>query len=694
MQLSDPILKMTGVGPKLADLLKKCHIETVQDLLFHLPYRYQDRTRVTAIRDLRDHDWAVIEGTIIRHEIRPGKRKQLICYVQDLSHIMRMRFFHFYSDLKETLAVGQTIRLFGEVRWISNHFEVVHPEFEIFNHSHQPTLEETLTPIYSTTQGVSQKKLRQLIDSALHYTDEAQLEIVPQSLIQTIEGELNVAASLQDSLHFLHHPPPSAAIDLLDAGQHPCQLRLALEELLSHHLSFKRLREATYKDKAIPLAEATQLTTTFLDNLPFEPTNAQKRVLREIHRDLNKPHPMYRLVQGDVGSGKTLVAALSCLPCIEHGGQIALMAPTELLAEQLHRNFSNWFEPLGIPVKLLLGKQTAKQKREVLQTLAEPTTLIAVGTHALFQQDVIFANLQYIIIDEQHRFGVKQRLALQEKGMQAQTKPHQLIMTATPIPRTLAMTQYASLDVSIIDELPPGRTPIQTAVIDGQKRDLVIERLKHAFSENKQAYWVCTLVEESEKLQCQAAEAAHALLSEQLADYKIGLVHGRMKAKDKLQTMQAFLAHELDLLVATTVIEVGVDVPNASLMIIENAERLGLSQLHQLRGRVGRGSQQSHCLLLYQTPLSQQSQARLQTIRQSTDGFTIAEEDLKLRGSGEIIGTKQTGLRQMRVANFHQHHLLLAKVPKLSKTFSKQCPDKVTPLITRWLADGEKYVAS
>lgn len=689
MQLSDPITKMAGIGPKLADILAKCHVKQIQDLIFHLPYRYQDRTRITPIRDLRDHDWAVVEGVIIRQQLIPSKRRQLLCYLQDLSHIIRLRFFHFYPELTQSLAEGCTIRAFGEVRWINNHFEMVHPEFQIISDGITLEMSEYLTPIYPSTQGLSQKKLRQLIDTALTLVRQDDLELLPDQLL----NHFNLP-TLKESVHFLHHPPPNISLSLIEEGQHPCQLRIALEELLGHHLSFQRIRKQTQQKKAKPQPLAENLKKQFLENLPFSPTQAQQRVLTAIEADLKQTKPMYRLIQGDVGSGKTLVAALSSLPCLNAKAQVALMAPTELLAEQLHRNFQHWFEPLGYEVLLLLGKQTAKTKRETLAKLEQPLPLVIVGTHALFQQDVKFSNLQLIIIDEQHRFGVKQRLALQEKGSNEDYWPHQLIMTATPIPRTLAMTQYASLDVSIIDELPPGRTPITTAVIDNNKRPHIIERLSQAFKEKKQAYWVCTLIEESETLQCQTAEETHKLLSELLSPFRVGLVHGRMKAKEKLQAMQDFLNHELDLLVATTVIEVGVDVPNASLMIIENAERLGLSQLHQLRGRVGRGSAQSHCILLYQTPLSQQSQTRLQVIRSSNDGFLIAEEDLKLRGSGEIIGTKQTGIIHMKIANFRQHHHLLTKIPALSAELCQQYPANVNPLIKRWLADGERYVSS
>lgn len=689
MQLTDPITNISGVGPKLAELLLKCQIKKIQDLLFHLPYRYQDRTRITPIRDLRNHDWTVIEGQVIHQEEKPGKRRQFIVHLQDHSHTMQLRFFHFYPELKHSLAEGNIIRAFAEVRHIKDHFEMVHPDFHVIGEAHNPSMEEHLTPIYSTTQGLTQKKLRQLIDNALTLLKENIEELLPAELI----ASLNLP-TLKDSLHFLHHPPPNAPLYLMEEKEHPCQQRLAIEELLSHHLSFRRIRKMSEQKKATPQKLNAPLKTLFLKQLPFTPTAAQSRVITDVENDLQKKFPMHRLIQGDVGSGKTLVAALSALPCLQNNGQVALMAPTELLAEQLFKNFTHWFEPLEIETLLLLGKHTAKQKKENLALLLENKPLIIIGTHALFQQDVHFANLQLIIIDEQHRFGVKQRLALQEKGKNNTHWPHQLIMTATPIPRTLAMINYTNLDISIIDELPPGRTPIQTAVLEGSKRALIIERLRKAFADKKQAYWVCTLVEESEVLQCEAAEETQKTLSSLLAPYKIGLVHGRMKAKEKSEAMQAFIDHKIDLLVATTVIEVGVDVPNASLMIIENSERLGLSQLHQLRGRVGRGSEQSFCILLYQLPLSKNSRARLEAIRSTTDGFKIADEDLKLRGSGEIIGTKQTGLVQMKVANFQQHQSLLKTIPELSFALCHHYPEHIEPLIERWLGDGERYINS
>ncbi len=691
MILDKPVTTLPGVGEKLAAILAKCQIHSVSDLLFHLPYRYQDRTRITPICDLRDHDYAVIEGTVIESQVTNGAKKQLLVTIADKSELIQIRYFHFYPKLKASLAVGKSIRAFGEVRLRGNMPMMAHPELQCISDKFIEPINETLTPIYSSTKGLSQQKLRKLTELALALLnrESADFELLPPSLL----SKLNYP-SLVNSLEFLHHPPPDAPVPLILDNQHPCQLRLAFEELLSHRLSFLELRQKLKQKKSFALTKKAKLKKALLDHLPFKPTNAQARVVEEIEKDLQLTSPMYRLVQGDVGSGKTLVAALASLFVIENQKQVALMAPTELLAEQHLANFQKWFDLLGLKLVLLLGKQTKKERKLALSQLLSGEAQMAIGTHALFQDDVAFHSLGLVIIDEQHRFGVKQRLKLQEKGQLEDHWPHQLIMTATPIPRTLAMTQYASLDMSVIDELPPGRTPIQTVVLDNVKRPQVIERLRHAFHDKKQAYWVCTLIEESETLQCQTAEETQALLLEELAPYKVGLVHGRMKGKEKTAMMQAFLHHELDLLVATTVIEVGVDVPNASLMIIENAERLGLSQLHQLRGRVGRGSEKSHCVLLYQSPLSQVAKKRLKIMRETNDGFVIANEDFKLRGSGEIIGTKQSGSVPMRIAELHNHQTVLNKVNDASDYLHQHHAELIQPLIKRWLGDKQKYSES
>jgi ATP-dependent DNA helicase RecG len=679
---------LPSVGPKLASLLHKCRINTIQDLLFHLPYRYQDRTRITPIADLREQDWAVVQGTIIQQEVKRGRKNQLICYLQDSSHCMVLRFFYFNQSLKRAYEVGTTLRAFGQLRLMGSHLEMVHPECHVLQADTLPSMEETLTPIYSVTHGLTQTRLRQLTNHALTLMENEPMELLPTQLLESYQFP-----ELKDCLHFLHHPPPDANIDLIQACQHPAQMRLAFEELLSHHLSVKQLRLEINTKHAHALAPAASLKKKFISQLPFKLTNAQKRVSLEIEDSLKKTTPMYRLIQGDVGSGKTLVAALSTLPAILAKSQVALMAPTELLARQHFETFSTLFKPLEINVLLLTGKQTAKLKKENQVKIKTGEAQIIIGTHALFQKNIDFHDLSLVIIDEQHRFGVEQRLSLTSKGQKGNSFPHQLIMTATPIPRTLAMTQYANLDISVIDELPPGRTPIKTAVFDSQKRDDLILRLKVAFKEGKQAYWVCTLIEESETLQCQNAEETAARLKKDLKPYQVGLIHGRMKPDEKNTIMNDFLQKKTDILVATTVIEVGVDVPNASLMIIENAERFGLSQLHQLRGRVGRGSVQSHCVLLYQTPLSHDAKKRLHVIRDSTDGFVISEEDLKIRGSGEVLGTKQTGLTQLKVANLEKHQTLLDKIAKASALLENN-PECVKKLIRRWLGDGEKYLNS
>lgn len=688
MPLQQLTTSLPGVGPKLAALLMKCSIHTVQDLLFHLPFRYQDRTRLTPIADLREQEWAVVQGTIISQQIRAGRRSQFTCTLQDKTHCMTLRFFHFNTSLKQAFEVGTCLRAFGQVRYKTGQFEMVHPECHVINGTHPVMMAETLTPIYSLTQGLSQTRLRQLTKYALDRMADAPLEILPQSLTASFD-----LSDIKHCLHYLHHPPPDANLALIEEGQHPAQLRLAFEELLAHHLSMQKLKNTIQSHSALPLPRDKPLKIRLIETLPFSLTPAQSRVIAEIEQDLSLTTPMYRLLQGDVGAGKTLVAALSCLPAIAAKSQIALMAPTELLARQHYDTFERLFSPLGISTALLTGKQTAKIKKERQVKISDGDIQIVIGTHALFQKAIHFKRLSLIIIDEQHRFGVKQRAELQSKGKIGDTLPHQLVMTATPIPRTLAMTQYAHLNISIIDELPPGRTPIQTAVLSSNKRDAVISRLRRAFKEKKQAYWVCTLIEESETLECQNAEETAALLKTELDGFKVGLVHGRMKADEKNKIMTAFANHELDLLVATTVIEVGVDVPNASLMIIENAERFGLSQLHQLRGRVGRGSTQSHCLLLYQMPLSEEAKRRLGIIRESTDGFYIAEEDLKLRGSGELIGTKQTGLMHLKIAHLQKHQSLITQLPQAVKHLSSQ-PGCEAKLIERWIGDKEKFISA
>ena len=678
---------LKGVGPSMAAKLEKIGLLSLQDLLFHLPLRYEDRTRVMAIRDLIPGIHTNIIGEVTNNQIVQGKRRMLVVTINDGSGSVTLRFFHFTAAQKNNLAIGTDIRCYGEIQRGPQGFQIVHPEYKPLAQDNQLTpVEETLTPVYPTTDGLRQITLRNLTEQALARLQRGQVEeLVPEAF-------LNERYTLAQALTLIHRPPPDTSVSQLEEGKHPAQLRLIREELLAHNLSMLKLRQSSDQHQAIALTLKEQLNQQFLASLPFSPTNAQARVVNEVQKDLAKNIPMMRLVQGDVGSGKTLVAALSAITAIGQGYQVALMAPTEILAEQHALNFQKWFEPLGIKVGWLAGKSKVKERRIALEQMASGEMQLAIGTHALFQEQVIFKNLVLIIIDEQHRFGVHQRLTLREKGAFDGNYPHQLIMTATPIPRTLAMTAYADLDTSVIDELPPGRTPITTIALPDSRRDDVIERIRQGCKQdNRQAYWVCTLIEESEVLQCQAAEDTATYLQAQLPDLKVGLVHGRMKAAEKQQVMEAFKAAELHLLVATTVIEVGVDVPNASLMVIENPERLGLAQLHQLRGRVGRGAVASHCVLMYKSPLSKTATKRLAVLRDSNDGFVIAQKDLEIRGPGELLGTKQTGLADLKIADLVRDADIIAQVQQSAYQIWRQYPENALALINRWLGNKEKY---
>ncbi|SBS31093.1 ATP-dependent DNA helicase RecG [Marinomonas aquimarina] len=682
------IKELKGVGAAMAEKLAKLNIHTVQDALFHLPIRYQDRTRVVPIGQLRFGDEAVIEGDVSGCEIKMGKRRSLICRLRDHSGSLCLRFFHFNAAQKKQLEQAGRVRCFGEIRRGSTGFEIYHPEYSVIkdDDAHEGT--EQLTPIYPLTEGITQTKIRQICEQALERLTPYNLrEWLPDSIRQQFS-----LPSLADAIQFLHHPTRGTDLEQLKRGAHPAQYRLSFEELMAHQLSLIGKRQMAKHDRAVVVPERGALVDQLLTQLPFAPTGAQQRVSQEILNDLGTGHPMLRLVQGDVGSGKTLVAAMAAAAVVQQGYQVAVMAPTEILAEQHYINFKQWFEPLGLEVAWMIGKLKGKQREAELERIASGSASIVVGTHALFQETVAFKGLALAIIDEQHRFGVHQRMALREKGLQAGFQPHQLIMTATPIPRTLAMSAYADLDCSIIDELPPGRTPVNTIVVSDQRRDEVIQRVRHACEEGKQAYWVCTLIEESEALQCQAAEDTAILLQEQLAGLTIGLVHGRLKAQEKADIMARFKAGEIQLLVATTVIEVGVDVPNASLMVIENPERLGLAQLHQLRGRVGRGQAASHCVLLYHAPLGQQGKARLATMRETTDGFKIAEKDLELRGPGELLGARQTGLLEFKVADLQRDKALLQHVQQAAAQLYQHYPEHVSPLLSRWLPKHQQYL--
>jgi ATP-dependent DNA helicase RecG len=677
-----PITAMRGVGEALAEKLQRLGVTQVQDLLFVLPLRYEDRTRVWPIGELAPGVRAAVEGEIQLTEITYRKRRQLLCKISDGSGFLTLRFFHFSASQQNGLARGLRIRCFGEVRRGPFGLEITHPEYRRVDAA--MSVEETLTPIYPLTEGLTQGRLRALITEALN-TSVAH-DWIPPKIIQSLGFP-----TLKDALTYMHRPPREAELSELAAGHHPAQRRLAFEELLAHHLSLKVIKRAAKTDPAPQLADPAGLESRFIQGLPFSLTGAQARALQEVDSDLDGNLPMVRLVQGDVGCGKTVVAAAAAARAAGSGLQAALMAPTELLAEQHWRNFNNWFKPLGLTVALLSGSQPARTRRSVFEAIASGEIKVVVGTHALFQEGVDFASLALVIVDEQHRFGVQQRLRLQEKGRKEGRVPHQLIMTATPIPRTLAMTAYADLDISVIDELPPGRTPVKTVVIPEQRRDEVVLRIVQACRAGRQAYWVCPLIEESEELRSQAAEETAAALAEALPEVRVGLVHGRMPSAKKDEAMLAFKAGKIQLLVATTVIEVGVDVPNATLMAIENAERMGLAQLHQLRGRVGRGSEASTCVLLYRAPLSQLARERLKVIRETSDGFEIARRDLELRGPGELLGTRQTGLAQLRVADLMRDADLLPRVQETAELLLASHTDTIAALATRWIGAGERY---
>ncbi|WP_165668755.1 ATP-dependent DNA helicase RecG [Metapseudomonas otitidis] len=681
-----PVTALKGVGEALAEKLARVGLENLQDILFHLPLRYQDRTRVVPIGALRPGQDAVIEGQVTGADVVMGKRRSLLVRLHDGSGSLSLRFYHFSNAQRDGLKRGTQLRCYGEVRPGASGLEIYHPEYRALNGDEPPPVEQTLTPIYPTTEGLTQQRLRNLSQLAL-------ARLGPHSLPDWLPDELARdyhLGPLDEAIRYLHRPPPDADLEELAEGRHWAQHRLAFEELLTHQLSLQRLREQQRAQAAPELPPAKDLPRRYLANLGFQPTGAQQRVAAEIAYDLAQPEPMLRLVQGDVGAGKTVVAALAALQALEAGYQVALMAPTEILAEQHYLNFSKWLEPLGIEVAWLAGKLKGKARAAALERIAAGAPMV-VGTHALFQDEVTYRRLALVIIDEQHRFGVQQRLALRRKGIDGRLSPHQLIMTATPIPRTLAMSAYADLDTSILDELPPGRTPVNTVLVADNRREEVIERVRAACHEGRQAYWVCTLIEESEELTCQAAETTYEELSLALGDLRVGLIHGRMKAPEKAAVMDTFKRGELQLLVATTVIEVGVDVPNASLMIIENPERLGLAQLHQLRGRVGRGSAASHCVLLYHPPLSQLGRERLGIMRETCDGFVIAEKDLELRGPGEMLGTRQTGLLQFKVADLMRDADLLPAVRDAAQALMERWPQHVSPLLERWLRHGQQY---
>lgn len=678
-----PVTAIKGVGAALAEKLHRLDIRSVQDLLFHLPRQYEDRSRITVIGALRPGLSALVEGEVQLADVAMGRRRSLLVRVSDGTGTLTLRFYHFRLAQKDQLPRGTRLRIFGEARLGASGIEMYHPEYQIADAPLQAP-SDTLTPIYPVTEGVTQLRLRVLVAEAL-------ARMTPENVPDWLPAAENRGWFLVDALRYVHTPPRDADRQLLLEGRHPAQQRLAFEELVAHQLSMQKRRAEIRAQRAVVLPEKSALAQKFLQLLPFPLTGAQQRVLKEIAADLHSSKPMLRLVQGDVGAGKTVVAAVAACHAIDAGFQASLMAPTEILAEQHAANFSRWFEVLGISVVTLLGRHGVKARREANAMIASGAARMVIGTHALFQDEVEFHNLALAIIDEQHRFGVHQRLALKKKGERLGITPHQLIMTATPIPRTLAMSAYGDLDTSVIDELPPGRTPIKTLVMPNERRAEIVERIRAQCLNGRQAYWVCTLIEESEQLQAQAAEATFAELQLVLPELRIGLVHGRQKSSEKIAVMQAFKNGELQLLVATTVIEVGVDVPRATLMVIENPERLGLAQLHQLRGRVGRGAEQSFCVLLYQSPLGQLGKERLAIMRETTDGFRIAEKDLELRGPGEVLGTRQTGLLQFRLADLLRDGHMLPAVQLCAGALLQAHPVAAEALLARWVAAREHY---
>lgn len=656
-------------------------LETVEDLLFHFPLRYQDKTRLSCIGELKEGMDAVVRGTIRASGIARGRRPTLIVKVDDGTGLITLRFFHFRRAQAQQLRIGDTITLFGQPRMVGGNTEFAHPEYVVGDR--EPQLEEALTPVYPVTEGMGQSTMRNLTQQALTYLTQNP----PEDLLTGLPGD---SPSITDSIKFLHRPSPDANTAAIVAGEHPAQLRLALEELVAHQLSLLSRRARTHEKTAAPVNSQGKLADAITSQLPFTLTGAQQRVCGEILADLRKATPMLRLLQGDVGSGKTLVAALTAAHMVESKHQVALMAPTELLSEQHFAGFQKWFEPLGINVLWLTGQIKGKARKAALERIEAGEVDIIVGTHALFQDAVVFKSLGLVLVDEQHRFGVNQRLSLTQRGLNEIT-PHQLTMTATPIPRTLSMVAYADLDCSTIDELPPGRKPITTALIDNDRRQSVIERVGNACQQGRQAYWVCALIEESEALDATAAEVTAEQLAAALPGLRIGLLHGRISSQEKGDIMAAFANHDLDILVATTVIEVGVDVPNASLMIIENAERFGLAQLHQLRGRVGRGAVESHCILMYQSPLSQTARDRLTVMRESQDGFVLAEKDLEIRGPGEVLGTRQTGVSSFRVARLPEHNELLEKAQDIASNMVSADAQRAEKIEQRWTRTLEAF---
>ena len=676
--MPDDLTSLKGIGPAIAEKLTKLDVHSQSDLMFLMPIRYEDRTSITPIGALSHDQQVLIEGRVLLTNIVYRGRRTLLSQLSDDTGMVTLRFFSFSNQQAKNLARNTLVRCFGRVRKTATGVEIIHPEYQIINPDNIPPLDSTLTPIYPSTKGLSQGKLRSIIKLAL----DSQLNSVEELLPKEIADLLEVMP-LGEALRAVHNLPKE------EQSFPPAKLRLVTEELIANQLALKRIKKTTQSNKAIALKN-TEEKNNLIKQLPFTLTNSQERVVREIEEDLVLPRPMMRLLQGDVGSGKTIVAALAIAIAAGSSAQAAFMAPTELLAEQHYNNLKVWFDPLGIEVVLLKSKLPAKEKKQILSSIENGTSSIVIGTHALFQGAVNYNNLALVIVDEQHRFGVDQRLSLMNKSIIGSI-PHQLIMTATPIPRTLAMTAYGDLDSSIINELPKGRGTIETVVVSEEKREGVVSRVMDEIKKKRQIYWVCPLIEESEELNFEAVETTHKNLKSKLRNCSIGLVHGKLDSLKKTKAMLDFKEGKQDVLVATTVIEVGVDVANASIMVIENSERLGLSQLHQLRGRVGRGAHKSICILIYKKPLSSMAKMRLSAIRESNDGFYISEKDLELRGPGELLGTKQKGIIGLKIADISRDAYLLPKINKLCADFEEKYPKQAEKLIRRWVGNQIEY---
>ena len=679
--LSDPIISISGLGKKTSDRLNQLGIHTLEHLVFHLPSRYQDKTSITPLSKVSVSDEVLIECSIDRIEVAPSRQRQLLCYLSDnQNQRILLRFFHFNQYQKQALIRGETLQCFGEIKIGRQGLEMHHPEYRIVSQNQTPLLESTLTPIYPLCSGISQNKMKQWINQSL--------EVLKTSLLDDYFEKItyNALPSLKESLFLLHHPNKNENLTQIETFKHISQQRLIIEELATHQLSLLKTKRARKRRTTNQFAIKNNLSNNLLNSLEFNLTAAQSRCIKEIHADLSNTEPMLRLLQGDVGSGKTIVAIFALIQAVENNFQTAVMAPTEILARQHLQNFTDYLKPLNIQIAYLSGSQNTQERREQLELIETGEAKVIIGTHALFQENVNFENLSLVIIDEQHKFGVHQRLSLTQK---AKKTPHQLVMTATPIPRSLTMSAYADLDTSVIDELPPGRQPVETVALSNSRRDELIGKIRKISDEGRQIYWVCTLIEESDALRAESAEKTFNYLSSNLEDLKVVMIHGRLTKPEKDAIMSAFAQGNINLLVATTVIEVGVNVPNASLMIVENSERLGLAQLHQLRGRVGRGSEKSICILMYQSPLSDSAKQRLEVLRQSNDGFMIAQKDLELRGPGEILGAQQTGIASMKIANIVRDAYLLKEASYYSSKMLEASEESQNALIDRWI-DEEK----